>query len=112
MFIVLGLLFVSCNNSTKTELDVIDSKGKGSLAGDSLHYSITLIKNNDSTFGYQINKNKDVFIIQESIPTLSGNKGFKDSLKAIKCGTVVVNKLLKGVFPPTITNEELKSILK
>ena len=27
MFIVLGLLFVSCNNSTKTELDVIDSKG-------------------------------------------------------------------------------------
>lgn len=106
------MLFISCNNSNKIDAERNGSVDYSILTADSIHYSITVLKNIDSTFGYQINKNNEVFIVQKSIPAISGNNGFKDSSLAKKCGNIVVNKLKNKVFPPSITNEELKSILK
>lgn len=112
MFVNFIFIHISCNNSTKIDAERNGSGEKSILSIDSTSYFITVLKNNDSTFGYQINKNNDVFIIQKSIPTFSGNVGFKDSFMAKECGNIVVNKLLNGVFPPSITKEELKSILR
>lgn len=64
----------------------------------------------ENGWGYKISENQKPFIIQKTIPAIQGTKGFRDNQSAKKCAELVVNKLENGVFPPTITKEELDSL--
>lgn len=60
-------------------------------------------------FGYTILYNGKVFIKQETIPTIQGNKNFNDSIDALKTLDLVLEKLNAGE-KPTLSSDEFKRL--
>jgi hypothetical protein len=81
-----------------------DSNGEGLH-----HFSVKAFKE-DSTWGYRIFQDTAAVIEQKSVPGIAGNAGFKTEEQAIKTGELVVYKLDRGIFPPTISKHELDSL--
>jgi len=75
---------------------------------DSLSY--TIIPVNSNQYGYDIFVNGRLRIHQPTIPGQPGNTGFKNKADAKKVALVVMDKISKGIMPPTITQEELKNL--
>jgi len=73
-------------------------------------YTLEVIQNDTGSWYYQILKGQKIFIIQKSIPAISGNKAFIDSIQATKVGSLVIDKISKGFFPPRISKQELDSL--
>jgi hypothetical protein len=63
-----------------------------------------------SGWGYEILVNDKLFIRQESIPVLSGEKGFPKKEQAGQAARLIINKL-KQDRPPTLTTFEVNRIL-
>lgn len=114
--IVMISIFASCNGSTgksndsqKTSLDSMSAKDNHPPSGKV--YTAQIFKNTDGTYGYTILENNSAIIQQAVIPALSGNSGFPDSLKANNTARLVMDKLNRNIFPPSVTAEEIKTIL-
>ena len=60
-----------------------------------------------SGWGYDILVDDKIFIHQESIPVISGNKGFLRQEDAEKTAGLIINKMERGE-PPTVTIFELQ----
>jgi hypothetical protein len=60
-------------------------------------------------FGYTILYNGKVFIKQESIPSIQGNKYFNDSIDALKTLDLVLGKLNAGE-KPTVSFKEIEKL--
>lgn len=73
-------------------------------------YTSSIFENPDHTFGYSISDKGKKYIHQPSVPGRSGMAGFKTKGDAQKVATFVINKLNKGIFPPSVTEEELKKL--
>lgn len=76
-----------------------------------LNLEVKTIFNDSIGWGYQIYQNGDIYINQPHIPTIQGYKGFENEKSARKIGEYVMNKIENNIIPPTITHEELDSIL-
>jgi hypothetical protein len=102
---LLILLFVfECNN-------IIAQKPQDkstSLSISKINYKIIPSINN--TWGYDIFIDNKLKIHQTTIPGLPGSEGFKTKKTAEKVAKLVLDKINKGILPPTITIEELKKI--
>lgn len=72
--------------------------------------AFTIIPAPQQTWGYEITANKKVFIHQTSIPGMPGNGGFTTKKDAEKTARLVLQKLHKGIMPPSITAAELKQL--
>ena len=77
-------------------------------AGRQLTY--TIIPAANDTWGYEIFAEGKLLISQKSIPALPGNDGFKEQAQAMQVAEVVMQKILKGEMPPTVTVEELNAL--
>lgn len=75
---------------------------------DSLTFLLTRAP--DSTFGYFIFKRGEMMIEQISIPGLQGLKGFSRLEDAEKTAGLVVEKIRKKEFPPSVTVADLKEL--
>lgn len=67
-----------------------------------------IIKADSASFGYSIYADGHLYIQQNSIPAVPGNKGFTDTATAAKCAQLVIQKIKQGEMPPSLTAEELK----
>jgi hypothetical protein len=63
----------------------------------------------ENGWGYRIYKQDTLFIEQPSIPGISGHQGFPTEEKAHEIGTLITSKLHAGIFPPTISEDELRT---
>ncbi len=75
---------------------------------DSLRY--TIIQVNDNQYGYDIFVNGRLRFHQPTIPGQPGNTGFKNKEDAKKVVLLVIDKINTGIMPPTVTQDELKSL--
>jgi hypothetical protein len=64
----------------------------------------------ETGWGYDILENNVVKIHQPHIPVVQGIRGFKTSDDAIKVGKKVIEKLDKGIMPPSLSLEEMQSL--
>lgn len=62
-------------------------------------------------WGYEIRKGGKTFIRQPYIPVLSGNQAFASSEDAQKIGQLMIHKIKNGIMPPSITQQELDSLI-
>lgn len=60
-------------------------------------------------WGYDIMVDKKIFIHQETIPAIAGNRSFSSQHDAVKTGNLVVKKLVGGKFP-SVTSEEITAL--
>lgn len=75
-------------------------------------YSWFLLENTDGTFGYEVLKSGDLVVSQPNIPGEGSTTGFKSKTQASAAAELVISKLEKDILPPTISEKELKKILK
>lgn len=72
------------------------------------HYQV--FKQANNSFGYDVYSGPKKMIHQETIPGQPGNTGFTTAAAATKVAGLVVSKLQKNIFPPTVSTEELKQL--
>ena len=62
------------------------------------------------TYGYDVFADGRLMIHQTSAPALPGNEGFKTKENATKVALLVIEKIIKGEMPPTISIDEMKKL--
>jgi hypothetical protein len=86
------------------------AKGSVSEQQAGFSYTYAVIPSLNGTWGYDILKGSKKVIHQESIPGLPGNEGFSSRGDAEKVARLVIEKLLSGEMPPSVTLTEMKSL--
>lgn len=108
-FLLFGLLvaFVACSpGERETE--------KPDLTQETVPVSNVMQLNifaNEGGWGYEIQRAGKTFIRQAYIPVLSGNQPFASSEDAQKIGQLMIHKISNGIMPPSITQQELDSLI-
>lgn len=73
-------------------------------------YHFQVFKQSNNSFGYDVYAGPKKMIHQETIPGYPGNLGFTTGAAASKVAGLVIRKLQKNIFPPTVSTEELKQL--
>lgn len=104
-------LISSCKTEieTKTE-DSEVSANESKTASTEPVYSVFTIETDGIGWGYQILKDGKLMINQDHMPAVEGNKGFSSKEDAEKTANFMLEKIKKGIFPPTISIDELDSL--
>jgi len=97
------------NIETKNE-DSEVSKNESKTTSTEPVYLIFTIETEGIGWGYQILKDGKLMINQDHMPAVEGNKGFSSKEDAEKTANFMLEKIKKGIFPPTISIEELDSL--
>lgn len=112
IYIIAGIIIcISCNRQIENATSDIEPNGS-QLNKKSAEpvYSIITTEKSGLGWGYQILKDGKLMINQENIPAIQGNKGFSNKEEAEKTAEFMLSKIKNGVFPPTISIEELDSL--
>ena len=72
--------------------------------------SYKVIFKENTGWGYQIFDGSKMLINQEHIPAVQGTKGFETKEHAEIAAKFILNKIDNGIFPPTISPQELDSL--
>ncbi|MCF8330678.1 MAG: DUF4907 domain-containing protein [Crocinitomicaceae bacterium] len=124
-FAYIGFLFfllISCENSTdqvkSTIVNETDPETPPSATTEEKievenvrksPYEVKTIQNSLG-WGYEVWKDGALVINQTHIPAIQGLRAFTSQEQAQKAVDIIKTKLDKGVFPPTISIDELRSI--
>lgn len=104
LFIAIFLaLFISCSKQGQKKDNAAFRKGV-----DKITFEIVL--NVDKTYGYTIRDEEEIIISQKTIPGVAGASGFSKKQNAETVALLVIHKIRNGVFPPTVTGQELESL--
>jgi hypothetical protein len=112
-YFIIFLLVVACqvepkqSNLKKHEqkpLSTASSKSRKSST-----FEITTLQS-ASGWGYQIRQNGKLLLDQPTIPGRPGNAGFQTQAEAQRVAELVKTKLQAKVFPPTVSEDDLKNL--
>ena len=104
---LIGLLG-SCSESTEMvpeENDVVVTEQE-----DTPKYSAKINFIEGTGWGYQIFEGSKLIVNQEHIPAVPGMQGFETEEHARITADYILEKLNNGIFPPTVSPEELDSL--
>ena len=73
-------------------------------------FEYQLIAAAENTWGYDILMNGQLFVHQPFAPGISGNQVFSTKEKAAKAAELVIEKIGKGVMPPSLSIDEVLKI--
>jgi hypothetical protein len=112
-----SIILVSCSSQPKEVVKaaiVVDSNAIKPPETPTSQFTTQLFLidslNPKSGFGYNILVDGAIFIHQNSIPSIQGNKAFSSKEKAELVANLMVNKLQNNIMPPSISKEELDSL--
>jgi hypothetical protein len=130
VLLFLSLMFVSCDSGVSKIEDLRDSSTlhqeaptefdtpqnetpssteKGSFEKPS-KWSYKVISISENNWGYQLFDGPTMVINQTAIPSVQGIDGFDSHDKAERTAKFIVQKLERGIFPPTVDKNELDSL--
>jgi len=78
-------------------------------ANNSTGYSINTMQTANG-WGYQIRQNGKLLLDQPTVPGRPGVAGFQTQEDAQKVAELVKSKLQAKIFPPTVSEDELKNL--
>lgn len=64
----------------------------------------------DHSFGYDIYQDGHLLVHQQFIPCVPGTKGFRKKKDAQRTALLVIQKIHRGIMPPTVSIKELRSM--
>ena len=82
------------------------SSKKPNFSNPKLTYKI--IESINGTWGYDILNEEKTMIHQASVPGKDGLEGFKTKEQSILVANAIIEKINKGIKPPSISLEEMK----
>ena len=106
-FLTVFILFGSIEvfpQAIKSKNPLISDKSE--FVNPKLTYKV--IESINGTWGYDILNEEKTIIHQTSIPGKSGTEGFKTKEQAIRVANAIIEKINKGIKPPSISPEEMK----
>jgi hypothetical protein len=124
LILIVGLIAISCSENDVPENSTLgssveqpkeNSKGKiperrTNNPAFKSQYSFKII-GTGGNYGYQIfDASGKMMINQPTIPAIQGNKGFQSEKDAQTAAEFVIQKIAKGIFPPTFSVAELDSL--
>lgn len=65
----------------------------------------------NGTFGYDILSDGQLLIHQTNLPGRAGNEGCRTREQAERLAQLVITKIQRGEMPPTVSQEELKTLV-
>ena len=86
---------------------LIGAFGYKSLLTQKKHFQLHTYQLKNGQWAYKIYQKDRLLIDQDTIPGGEGGTAFSTKEQATAIGQLVVDKLEKGIFPPTITKEDL-----
>ncbi len=98
----------STQKTTQNKNETPQFPSSESFKNAKLTYKIIPAHNN--TWCYDIFKDGNICIHQNSIPGVPGINGFTTKEKAEKVAQLVVTKIQNGEMPPTVSQEEMKAV--
>ena len=124
-FIYIGFLLfllISCENSTDQVKSTIVNEKDPEISPSTPTEEKSEVENvkkspykvktvqNSLGWGYEVWKDGALIINQTHIPAIQGLRAFTSQEQAQKAVDIIKTKLDKGIFPPTISIDELRSI--
>lgn len=98
--IFLIILFFTTSREVEAQSNISKSK----------KVSYEIFQNSDSTFGYKILIDTKPYILQNTIPGVAGNRGFKNRKDAIAVSKLIINKINMGEKLPSISLNDLRRL--
>jgi hypothetical protein len=111
--IVAFLLFIAMQTTAQPLSKETHQKNVPKVANQATGKSqlrYVIINNGKNSFGYDILDRNRIIIHQPLVPGLQGNKGFITKEDAAKVARLVIEKINKNIMPPTITQQDFKSL--
>lgn len=103
------VLFVSCQQAPPREKEKKDHHTTTPQQKNGTIYQITTTRN-EHGWGYQIRQNQKLLLDQPTVPGRPGIQGFQNQEDAQKVAELVVSKLKANIFPPTVSEDDLKNL--
>jgi hypothetical protein len=91
-----------------SDYDANNARNEEDFAPSSYSYKVIFDQNNG--WGYQIFESDKMVINQTHIPAVPGVKGFSTEENAQITAEYLLKKIKEGIFPPTITAQNLDSL--
>lgn len=111
IFSVFLMLFaIGCGEQVTSDPSNTAEKVTKKVTNNSPEYTIIAVEQPESGWGYQILQDGKLAIDQKHIPAIQGYKTFSTKEKAEITANFIVGKMEKGIFPPTVSEEELDSL--
>jgi hypothetical protein len=126
LLIVLSVILVSCEDQSSRSVSAelaerrettIDKPAENSEPTEAKttknaasNYSYVTIFSDSIGWGYDILEGNVRRIHQPHIPAVQGNQGFKSGADAAKVAEKIIEKLNKGIMPPTISVDEMRDL--
>lgn len=113
VYTLLFSLFFSCQNSEQMtqETNVTSQKTEDLMQIEvKSRYKAETIFDLEHGWGYQIFEGEQLKINQPNVPAVQGLHGFKSKDDALKTANLMIHKMEVGIFPPSITLNELDSL--